>query len=56
MVEGTVSSLLEDGTGNIVGVEYKDKTSGERKVNECVLHHLPMIIILTDQREWVIVV
>ena len=38
MVEGTVGSLLEDGKGNIVGVEYRDKSSGERKV--CVSNTL----------------
>ena len=32
MVEGTVTSLLEDDKGNIVGVEYKEKASGEKKV------------------------
>ena len=32
MVEGTVSSLLEDIEGNIVGVEYRDKATGDKKV------------------------
>lgn len=33
MVEGTVCSLLEDAAGNIVGVEYRDKSSGKKKAS-----------------------
>ena len=32
MIEGTVSSLLEDADGSVVGVSYKDKETGQLKV------------------------
>ena len=32
IVEGTVLSLLEDDNGNIVGVDYKEKKTGNVKV------------------------
>ena len=39
LVEGTVLSLLEDKDGHIVGVEYKDKKTGDIKVSCCFLLH-----------------
>ena len=34
MIEGTVHTLLEDKDHHITGVSYKDKDSGEMKVNK----------------------
>ena len=33
MVEGTVSSLLEEEDGCVTGVQYKDKETGDTKVS-----------------------
>ena len=47
LLEGTVSHLLEDKNGSIVGVAYKDKKSGITKVPSCMqLVHYPVYNVL----------